>query len=191
MSARRRRWRAVPVLGLLGVLAGCGVPTDRAPSDIPAKEVPFGLLSTTTSTSTSIQGVTVRVFLVDDGRLAKVEREVPVPATPSNVLAAIPAGPTPQEAARGLRTAMTSAIASTRLSGAIVTVRLTAEFAQAPIREQILALGQLVYTATALAGVRGVEVSVDGRPTQVPTAQGSLKRGPLTRADFAAIAPHR
>ncbi|HZD73454.1 MAG TPA: GerMN domain-containing protein, partial [Actinomycetota bacterium] len=161
--------RAVLVLGLLGMVAGCGVPTDRAPRDIPAKDVPFGLLSTTTSTATSIQGVTVRVFLVDDDRLAAVERKVPMPVDPGKVLGMIPAGPTPQEVTRGLRTAMTSGIASARLSGGIVTVQLAAEFAQAPIREQILALGQLVYTATALAGVRGVEVSVDGRPAQVPT----------------------
>lgn len=191
MSARQRLVRIVASVGLLCALAGCGVPADPAARDIPPEEVPFGLLSTTTSTSTPIHGVRVRVFLIKDDRLAPVDREVPMPATPSNALGAIPAGPSRREATDGLRTALLIPAASVRASGGIVTVSLAGDFVDAPIREQILALGQLVYTATALDGIRGVEVVVDGRPAQVPTAQGSLKRGPLTRADFAAIAPSR
>lgn len=66
---------------------------------------------------------------------------------------------------------------------------LSGSFVDSPVREQILALSQIVYTATALDGIGGVEIWVDGGPAEVPTAQGSLKRGALTRADYAAIAP--
>ncbi|HZD02290.1 MAG TPA: GerMN domain-containing protein [Actinomycetes bacterium] len=191
MSARRCLVRIGVGVGLVCVLAGCGVPADPAPTDIPPEQVPFGLLSPTTSTSAPVEGVRVRVFLIKDGRLAPVDRKVPAPASPSDAIAAISAGPTPREATNGLRTALAAPVASVRVSAGIVTVRLSGQFADAPIREQILALGQLVYTATALDGIRGVEVSVDHALAQVPTAQGSLKRGPLTRADFAAVAPSR
>jgi spore germination protein GerM len=75
------------------------------------------------------------------------------------------------------------------VTGGIATVTLSQDFANAPVREQILALAQLVYTATELGGVHGVQFTVDGRPAQVPTAQGTPKGGVVTREDFAAIAP--
>ena len=55
--------------------------------------------------------------------------------------------------------------------------------------EQMLALAQLVFTLTGLPGVNGVSFARDGRPVEVPTADGELKRGPLRRQDFAAVAP--
>jgi spore germination protein GerM len=181
--------RGVAVMGLLSMLAACGVPTDSAPREIPSKEIPFGLLTTTTATRASIAGINKTVFFVKDDRLAPVERNVSPPAALPQVLAVIAAGPSAREAQRGLRTALTTRVTSAQSSAGTATVTLAGSFVDAPIREQILALSQIVYTATALHGIGGVEISVDGAPAEVPTAQGSLKRGALTRADFAAIAP--
>jgi spore germination protein GerM len=188
MSPRRA---VAALVALLCVLAGCGVPADPAPRDIPAEDVPFGLLDTATTTTTGrpLPRATVTVFLVNDDRLAAVDRQVPAPASAAGILAAVPAGPTPQEAAAGLRSALTTQLGMVEVTGGIATVTLSQDFANAPVGEQILALAQLVYTATELGDVHGVQFTIDGRPTQVPTAQGTPKRGVVTREDFAAVAP--
>jgi spore germination protein GerM len=188
MSGRRRvTWLAA---GLLCLLAGCGVPADPAPRSIPAEEVPFGLLGTTTTATTRAPATTTAlVFLVDGDRLAPVRRQVPAPATPAVVLAALAAGPTAAEAASGLRSALVTEATLSQVIAGMVTVRLDGDFVAADLREQVLALAQLVYTITELPGIGGVEFAFDGQPAEIPTAQGPSRTGAATRADFAAIGP--
>jgi spore germination protein GerM len=188
MSARRPlAWLAA---GLLCLLTGCGVPADPNPRSIPDEEVPFGLLGTTT-TATTRPAPTSRavVFLVEGDRLVAVRRQVPAPATPDAALGAVAAGPTPPEAAAGLRTALVTGVGLARVAAGTATVRLDRDFVAADPSEQILALAQLVYTITELPGIRGVQFAFDGQPAEVPTAQGRLKAGAVSRADFAAIGP--
>jgi len=177
-------------IALLCVLAGCGVPADPAPRDIPAEDVPFGLLdTTTTTTSRPTSRARVTVFLVKADRLAPVGRGLPAPASPVSVLAVVPAGPTPAEGGGQLAQRGNHR----RHGGAGVRWDRHGDarpgLHRRPVREQILSLAQLVYTVTALGGVRGVQFTFEGRLAEVPTAQGSLKLGVVTRADFAAIAP--
>ena len=188
MSGRARAWLAA---GLLWVLAGCGVPADPGPRSIPAGEVPFGLLGTTTTTSTTRPAPTRRavVYLVEGIRLVPVRRQLPASATPDAVLAMVAAGPTLPEAATGLRTALVTGVRLSQVAAGRATVQLDGDFVAADIREQVLALAQLVYTVTELPGIRGVEFAVDGQPAEIPTVQGRLKVGAVSRADFAAIGP--
>lgn len=188
MSRRARAWLAA---GLLCLLAGCGVPADPAPRGIPAEQVPFGLLGTTTTTTAAPAPATTTavVFLVDGERLAPVRRQVPAPATPSAVLAALAAGPTPAEATAGLRSAPVAGAALAQVTAGAATVALDRDFAAIGLNEQVLALAQLVYTITELPGIGGVRFSVDGRPIEIPTANGPTKTGAATRADFAAVGP--
>ena len=187
MSGRRQvAWLAA---GLLGLLAACGVPADTAPRSIPAQEVPFGLLGTTT-TATTRPAATTRavVYLVQGERLAPVRREVPA-STPAAVVAAVAAGPTPPEAAAGLRSALVTGAALSQVTAGTATVGLDRDFAAADLREQVLALAQLVYTITELPGIGAVRFALDGQPAEIPTAQGSSKTGAANRADFAAVGP--
>jgi spore germination protein GerM len=187
MSRRARAWLAA---GLLCLLAGCGVPADPAPRSIPAKEVPFGLLGTTTTATTRPPATTTAVvFLVDGDRLTPVRREVPAPATPAAVLAALATGPTPAEAAAGLRSDLVTGAALRTMAAGTVTVQLDRDFVAAGLRGQVLALAQLVYTITELPGIGGVRFTVDGQPTEIPTASGPAKTGIATRADYAAVGP--
>lgn len=99
------------------------------------------------------------------------------------------AGPTPQEAASGVRSALVTGAMVVQVAAGTATVRLDGDFVAADIREQILAQAQLVYTITELAGTGGVQCTFDGQPAEIPTAQDSLKVGVATRADFAAVGP--
>ena len=188
MNARRpAAWLAA---GLLWLLAGCGVPADPVPRSIPDEEVPFGLVGTTTSSTTRpASAIRAVVFLVEGDRLVPVRRQVPAPATPDAVLATVAAGPTPPEAAAGLRTALVTGVRLSQVADGTATVRLDRDFVAADLREQILALAQLVYTVTELPGIRGVQFTFDGQPAEIPTAQGRLKAGAVSRADFAVIVP--
>jgi spore germination protein GerM len=152
--------------------------------------VPFGLLGTTTTASTRPAPVSgAAVFLVDGDRLTPVRRQVPAPATPAAVLAAVAAGPTPQEAGAGLRTALLTGASLAQVTAGTATVRLDRDFVAADLREQVLALAQLVYTVTELPGIDAVRFTFDGQPAEIPTAAGPLKTGPATRADFAPVGP--
>jgi Sporulation and spore germination len=177
------------VAGMLWLLAACGVPADPSPRSIPAEEVPFGLLGATTSTTSPAPTTRAVVFLVEGDRLAAVRREVPAPATPAAVLAAVAAGPTPQEAGAGLRTALVTGATLAQVTAGTATVRLDRDFAAADIHEQVLALAQLVYSVTELPGVGGVQFTFDGQPAEIPTAAGPAKDGAATRADYAAVGP--
>lgn len=195
-----RRWRlARPLvaLGLVAVVAGaCGVPVDRGPTALPPRGVPFGLLdpanpTTSTVTAPPPVAVTVQVYLLGvTGRVAPVDRDVPVPAPLAAVLGALVAGPTNAETADGLQSAIpaqTQVIAATVTSGT-ATVDLGGTFGQLVGQAQIDAVAQMVFTATALPGVSGVAFELSGQPVDVPTASGA-DVPTANRAQFASMAP--
>ncbi len=188
MSPRRATvWLAA---ALLWVLGGCGVPAEPTPRDIPVDQVPFGLSgATTTTTSRPVPSATATVFLVKGDRLLPVRRQLPAPVTPAAVLAALAGGPSPSDSAHGLRSALVTGVMLERLAGGTATVRLDRELVAGDVREQILALAQLVYTMTELPGVQAVQFTFDGRPAEVPTAEGNLKAGTASRADYLLVGP--
>ncbi|MDQ4068482.1 MAG: GerMN domain-containing protein [Actinomycetota bacterium] len=130
------------------------------------------------------------VFLVRDARLVRVGRQPWDPPSVEGAIAALLRGPTAAERADGVRTALTRPV---RLAGTVAAgvplIDVTDAFGDVDGEEQILALAQLVFTLTALPGVDGVSFALDGRPVEVPTGDGALKRGPIRRDDFSAVAP--
>lgn len=177
------------VLPLL--LAACSLGAEASPHRVAQSQVPYGLLKPnvpTTAASTPAENVTI--YLEGPQHLATVSRIVASPATPSDVLAALSRGPTSAEAANGLRSPISTAapMSVQSVNGGLVVVRLAAAFTNLAGRDQIAAVAQLVYTMTAIPGIEAIEVSINGRPASVPTANGSLSHSPVTRADYAAMA---
>ena len=176
------------------VLAACGVPSDSEPRAIPASDVPFDLLEppppVSPTTTVPVAG-TVTVFFVSDERLVGLERLAPLAPEPEWALRALLAGPTPEEAARGLRSAIGTALGISHTDGVHteVEIELGPSFTTAGGAEQILAIAQVVYTMTALPQVRGVTFTLDGRPVEVPRGDGTLTGGALDRDAFPAVAP--
>jgi len=175
------------------LLAGCGVGAETSPQKLPPDAVPFGLLApatTTTSTMPTAESGVV-VYLDRTQRLVPVSRAVPAPATLQDTLAELDAGPTPSESAQGL-TSPISAVAPLRVvtvRAGLASVDVPAGFETLGGQDQIVAAAQLVFTLTGRPGVTGVVLLVDGQPTQVPTAGGSLSQGPLTRASYSSLSP--
>lgn len=183
------------VIAVVALSSACGVATDDGPQALPPDDVPFELLapSTTTVNSTTPVAVTteVPVFLVGAGRLVVVRRLVESPPSLFRAIESLLAGPTPEEAGAGLRSAVTNQtrLLSVRVQSGVATIDLSGEFAGIGGQEQILALAQLVYTATAAQGVLGVRLSLDSKAVEVPRGDGTLSQEPLGPSDYAALAP--
>jgi len=197
-QASRRRLAVPAVLAALSLLAGaaCGAPVDDQPRALRPQDVPYDLLAadpvSTTTTLQSAVSSRVTIFLVGGtGRLVPVERSVPAPASVERVVRALLNGPTDDEIGRGLRSAVNPAttVLSAPVEAGIAIIDLSDDFAVGAAPEVIVALAQIVYTATSLGGVGGVRFTLEGQPAEIPTGDGSGTTAPVGRASYASFAP--
>lgn len=177
-------WAVLAVLAA----AGCGIPSDQAPEALPGGVVSGALTSPDAPGGPQATPAQVSVFLVRAGAAVAVARQGTT-ADLGTAIRALLRGPTAEEVAAGLRTAITP---GTRLRSAQVTdgtavLDLTSAFVEVGGEEQILAVAQVVLTATARPGVERVSIALDGEVVEVPRADGTLAAGPLTAADYAAL----
>jgi spore germination protein GerM len=146
-----------------------------------------GVLACALALPVAAQAATVHVFFVRGEQGVAVHRPAPA-LTPARAAAsALLAGPTAGERRQGLSSAVP---AGSRLLGLTIrnqtaTVDLTSRFAtgggSASIRER---LGQLVYTLTAIPGVKAVSLRLQGRLVHVFGGEGLILKQPLTRSAF-------
>jgi len=192
--------RSGVVLALATVILGataCGIPTASSPTPIAKSDVPYRLLDPPTTTTTlpgtnPAVGVAEQIFLVaPNGRLVAATREVAVPATSSQVLGALLAGPTATESAAGIQSFLTGTgvQATVTQSGPVAAVRFSVNPIQVVGPDQTLAIAQVVYTLTQQPGITGVTFEIGGKPIEVPTAAGAQVPGPVGRADYLPQAP--
>lgn len=194
-------WRTVAVIVIVASTvagsSGCGVRSEDSPRVLSVDEVPFGLLAAPSSTTTtavpapSVAGATVVVYLVRDGRMHPVLRQVNAPPTVAKSLTALLFGPLENEVAQGIRSAINpaAAVQARPVDPTTFLVDLSAEFIQGPISEQVLGLAQIVYTATAITGIEDVRFTLNGAPIEVPTPSGFLTSAPIDRDAFVEFAP--
>jgi Sporulation and spore germination len=184
-SPGRRRARAtaagVALALALTSAAGCGVAAQREPEAV----LPGGPAAAAPAPP-QVTGV-VQVYLVRDGHL------VPVPRTgrsTADALGALTAGPTALDIDAGLRSSL-PALPVDIIAGQdhnTITIAVPAEFEALSARDQLLAAGQLIWTATELCCATHVRVLLDDHPLPVPTDRGPTTR-PLRRADYRSVAP--
>lgn len=184
---RRSGQRGLVLAWLLLVagLSGCGVGAEERARALDPNAAPYRVV-TRERTVPPAGSHRVAVFLVRDGALVPVPRWIPEPPGPANVLAILSAGPSEQEQSEGLssvlpldRDARVVAVA-----GSIVTVALPAASDTSTRSDAVLGFGQLVLTLTAVPTISGVLFEQDGKPLQVPRADGSLTTVPLARVDY-------
>jgi spore germination protein GerM len=195
--ARADRWRRLHVattasivsVAVAGVLTGCSVTTQDRPVPI-ADDTP-AYSSGEPGTSSTSSTVSAPIFLVRGGQLYRVERRVPRGEGLDGVLGSLEEGPDDFELFSGLRSALPAGGPHLRwrVSDGVAVIALPKDFAGLGIVEQVLAIGQIVYTATAINGIDAVQVTSGDRPVEVPVGTGELVSRPVTRDDFRAIAP--
>ena len=179
-------------------VAGCGVTTNPNPRALSRDNVPSDLLAprassptVTTDAPEPAASAVAQIYLLGPAfRLVAVDRKVPAPVSLDAVLRALLRGPSEGEGPAGYTTVINrqTRLRSAQVVDGIATIDLSSEFASAGVQEQILALAQFVYTATGVAGVRGVTFAVEGTTVQVPTQDGTGTRAPLTRQEYERLA---
>jgi spore germination protein GerM len=183
---------AALVASLTLALAACGNGEQAHPVKLDKDKVPFGLLQgpTSTITTTTVPLTKFPFVVYFEGRdgIVPAIRITDTAPDPTTVLEALAKGPSTEEAEVRMRTALPK-LALGRVGKVVnhtVTVDLMAPFTQVIGTEQAIALAQIVLTLTLLRGVNKVRFTLDGEPVSVPRGNGTLTRGPVTRADYSA-----
>lgn len=200
MSGRIRVRRGLAVAALvLGLATACAVPTNEEPVEL-SGSVPFGLLDTTTTTSTpspesEVKQVIVYLLGTQDGTtiLSPVPRSVDVSAGVQEVLANLfsqrPSDERPAEV--GLSSAipesatlLSATPSPNRPERLIVDVRgLFGSIQGVDLRD---ALAQIVWTATeGGTGMREVVFRNDGADVQALVDELESTEGAVNRGDYS------
>ncbi|MET0662142.1 MAG: GerMN domain-containing protein [Ilumatobacteraceae bacterium] len=211
--SRRTSAPVLAIVGLAGVLtlglAACGIPTgDDTFNGIPSEEVPFGLdsPSTTTSTTTTTTPIApattevrptttlvpleeVDIYFLSRGRLQPVPVGLTTDFAPDQVVDALEHGP---PAGVGLDTHIEPGlIVSTEVADGVVTVDLDPEiFARIAASDQAEAIGQIALTMIDnVDRVGSVLFTLAGEPTQVKKGDSLLTEPgeAVTFDDYAVL----
>ena len=166
MSTTRRL--ALLVLAA-GLLSGCSlVPTGSTPVVINRHYVPFSLLGKTIPNTNNgkVRFITQPVYIVDaTGHLAPSSRIVPSPPSLDSVLRELILGPTNIETLTGYTSALPRNLVILEASinaKHVGLISLTTSLSSLPDRQEVLALGQLAFTAHAVGASGGIEILVAG-----------------------------
>ena len=177
---RASRCWAVALFAFWAMLAGCGLPTDAAPSgvEVPPDVFPnpdaLSRSGVPTAPDTSLHAV----FFLRDGRLVELQRPLAAPVFLDAPLNDLLAGPTPSEAETGLESAIPAGteVVDVQLSrNNVVSVHLSSVFFEVEGAQRIRAAAQLVLTASSLArDTQGVLIFLDGVAQSLPDGAGAI-----------------
>jgi spore germination protein GerM len=165
-------------------LSGCGVPIDHAPRAVPDMRIPNRSEPPADGTGRAIE----RLCFVRDNRLVRVVRRVPEVRPPDRQLQDLLAGPTAEESADRLSSALTTTSNVTmKLISGRATVDIGDRADQALRSDDVIAFGQIVCTLTSQLQIGTVAFTSGGQPLGVPRADGSLADGRVTIADYVGL----
>jgi spore germination protein GerM len=184
-SGRRRPLLALVLLA--GAVTACSIQPDASPREIPPAD--RALSDPATPAEGGAASGSSRVFLVtknDDGepRLRSVLRSAELSV--SAVISELLMGPNAQDEASGITTALPRGLVmrSARSSGGVATVDVSSQLLDEPAPQLIVAIAQIVFTASELEGVREVRILVEDKSRPWPDSEGELHTAPLTVYDF-------
>ncbi|MFN7148581.1 MAG: GerMN domain-containing protein [Microthrixaceae bacterium] len=181
------------MLAVLAVTAGlgCGVPVDEEASITPSEDVPYDLLSPTTTAvaAGSVQGGETTICLSLDGALLTLGRARDGDPPLRTLDALLAAAPTAGESEVGLRSALDDddVLDGVSLQDGTAVVRLGEGFTELPADQQLVAVAQATCTLTSQPGVLRVSFELGGSQVDVPVQGGELVSRPVTRADYARL----
>lgn len=167
-------------------LAACGGP---AVTVLPEAELPQDVYGSPQPESLTELPDNTTVYLVHQGRLIPVPRQLP-PEAPSLAVAAVDA--LLQGGSGVWRTAIPEGtrVLSVEVDNFVATVNLSSDFERsAPGSRLALRVAQVVYTLTETQQVGAVRFEIEGSPTAVPIAREEVVERSVTRADYLRFAP--
>jgi germination protein M len=184
-------------LVLVSAVGGCGSDDDdEATVAAPGETAATTAGSTTTAptdTAESEELQRLQVYFLRDERIGVGARYVPeTPAVGAEAVRALLEGPTAEEEAAGLTTAIP---AGTRLlgldvAGGVATVDLSEEFGSGGGSLSIQGrVAQVAHTLTQFPTVSAVAFRLEGEPVEALGGEGLVLSEPVDRADFEDLAP--
>lgn len=176
-----------PVAGLTLALAGCSIRPQAEPVPVSA---PVVLPGTSTPTPKGVP-LTVQAYFLRGNHLTRISRTVPPSAGLAPSLAALAQPLSAAQVAAGLRTALPTSgrPLQGKVADGVALVEMPPGYDRLGVREQINALGQLVFTISANSLAGSLQLTRDGKPLPVPDGNGHLVDRPVSRSDYAGIQP--
>lgn len=191
MTGRRGLAAVMAFLGAM--VAGCGVPEDAQPrafeigrfvSDVEVADLEGRDPSDTLGTES------VSIWLIRGAELVERTRTVADVAVPDLVTQLL-VGPTDAELDAGFRSAISQGARLRQVrfdDDETVTIDIQTPFTDTRVTyELISAIGQLVFTATSIPGVKAVRLALDGEIIPALTEAGEPSRDPVDRADYDSL----
>jgi len=174
------------------LLSSCTlVATNPTPAHVSKFKVPLGLLNKTIPGTKGgrVRFVTKPVYIVDaSGHLAASSRLVPSPPNLRSIVGQLLLGPSPIEASVGYTSALplklTLLTASVR--NHIGYINVARPLDTLSVSEQLLAVGQLVLTASDVGATRGIVVETNGVPQRLLMPNGQRKEL-ASKSDFQSL----
>lgn len=173
------------ILALVIVVSACGIPIDAEPELVDIEEIP----SPAEDTPAPGELAAVSMYLVRNEGLVHVTRDLPSPPSLTSIFDSLLGRVTEPERRANLRTAIppgTGTISVTE-DGPLLRIDLNSEFAAVGGEEEILAVAQIVLTATSIEGIEQVAFQLEGVPTDVPVAEGALSVDPVGAEDYESL----
>ncbi|WP_020521625.1 GerMN domain-containing protein [Catelliglobosispora koreensis] len=167
--------------------SACGVSVQAEPHPV---ELPGRSTAPATSQTPAPQGeLTQTLYLIRDSHLVAVTRNTPKQLTAAEQLASLLSGPTSAEQQQGLSSSLlgTDLGLSVQNRNGQAIVELATSLEGTGRTDDILAFAQIVCTLTSRGDIHTVTFTRAGEPVEVPRANSSLSRDPLTAADYTPL----
>ena len=169
--------------------AGCTIRPDSSPRDVAPDQRG---LDSSDAASAGTSGA-ARIYLVTPNepeqrrQLSSVQRDVPT--RPETLLQSLLGGPNQEELDERLVTAIPNGtqLISARSAGDVLFVDVTQEITELTGEALVLAVAQIVYTASEIDGVQAIRLRVEGEDQAWPKGDGQTEEGPLSVYDFPGL----
>lgn len=173
------------VVVLTVTVIACGIPFETEPE---AVEIEVAVAADD-DIPTPGDLAAVSVYLVHDNSLVQVHRDLPSPPASGIIFGSLLGPVAEAEQRAGLRTAIPpdTRVIALNEDGSLLQIDLSREFASVGGEEEILAVAQIVLTASSIEGIDYVTFALDGVPTGVPVASGALSEEPVGAGDYATL----
>jgi hypothetical protein len=173
------------------VLCACAVEAQEQPRAVDDESVPFGLLAADepplVPPAPPAGTEPVSACFVDGSDVVQLSVRLDQPVRVDDVVAVL-ATP-PSGSSEGVRTLVGDPpiVGDVDVRAGIAHVDLRSAVSTLGSDDQLLAIGQLVCTLTARPGVGQVSFTLEGSPVNIPSGDGALTIGPVSRDDYAQL----